>query len=140
MRSLVAVLGLICVAPAAWAQLPPPQEPPVEQQATPQQAAPQQAAQPQSQSAWSAQFSGENWSIEETSLEPTLVRFYLKMNRFYSGGAGEPRLIFERRAKALVRAGDFATYQIVDYKESLNSFLFGGQRIAEGTIRLIPKM
>mgnify|MGYP006141765035 CR=1 FL=1 len=36
---------------------------------------------------------------------PTLVRFTLKMNRFYSGGAGEARLIVERRAKALVRAG-----------------------------------
>ena len=130
MRSLFAALAVICAAPAAWAQLPPQQDP------SPQQ----QAAQPQSQSAWSAQFSGENWTIEETSLEPTLVRFYLKMNRFYSGGAGEPRLIFERRAKKLVRAGDFATYQVVDYKESLNSFLFGGQRIAEGTIRLIPKM
>lgn len=133
MRRFAFVLGLICSANAVWAQSMPPQEPPpTEQLPTEQQAEPQ--------SAWSAQFSGENWSLEETRLEPTLVRFTLKMNRFYSGGAGEARLIVERRAKALVRAGDFYSYQIVEYQESLNSFLFGGQRIAEGTVRLFPKI
>jgi hypothetical protein len=138
MRAFAAVLGLIFSASAAWAQpLPEDLQPQVAPQAQDVQSQP---AQPQSQSAWAAQFSGENWSLEETRLEPTLVRFNLKMNRFYSGGAGEARLIFERRAKALVRAGNFYSYQIVDYKESLNSFLFGGQRIAEGTIRLFPKI
>ena len=133
MRSTVFALGLLCSMPAVRAQAP--AEPP--QQAAPAQQAAQQTQPP---SAWAAQFSGENWSLEETRLEPNLVRFTLKMNRFYSGGAGEPRLIFQRRAQALVRAGDFYSYQIVDYRESLNSFLFGGQRIAEGTIRLLPRI
>jgi hypothetical protein len=96
------------------------------------------AAQSASAEGWSIPV--DNWTVEETRLEPTLVRFNMKMNRFYSGGAGEPRLIFERRAQALVRAGDFYSYQIVDYKESLNSFLFGSQRVVEGTIRLLPKI
>lgn len=133
MRSLVLVLGLACWVSTARAQTP--AEPP--QQPAPAQQASQQSQPP---SAWATQFSGENWSLEETRLEPNLVRFTLKMNRFYSGGAGEPRLIFERRAQSLVRAGDFYSYQIVDYRESLNSFLFGGQRIAEGTIRLLPRI
>lgn len=132
MRWLVALLSLVCSASVAWAQSAPPQTPP--QQAP----APQQPQEPPS--AWKAQFSGENWSLQEIALEPGLVVLRLKMNRFYSGGAGEARLIFERRAQVLTRAGDFAAYQIVNYSESLNSFLFGGQRIAEGTIRLIPKM
>lgn len=129
MRHFAVVLGLICSGSSVWAQASPPQESlPTEQAPKEQQAAPP--------STWAA----ENWSLEETRLEPTLVHFTLKMNRFYSGGAGEARLIVERRAKALVRAGDFYSYQIVEYQESLNSFLFGGQRIAEATIRLFPKI
>lgn len=80
-----------------------------------------------------------NWSIEEARLDAQLVHFDLKMKRYYSGGAGEARLVLSRRAKALVRAGDFATYQIVEYSESLDSSVLGAQRRAEGVIRLIPK-
>lgn len=101
---------------------------------------PQQSQQSQQESVWATQFSSQNWNVSETRLEPLLVHFELKMNRFYSGGAGEAHLIVVRRADALVRVGDFAGYQLVDYRESLNSFLFGGQRIVEATIRLIPKI
>lgn len=80
-----------------------------------------------------------NWSIEEARLDPQLVHFDLKMKRYYSGGAGEARQVFTRRAKALVRAGDFATYQVLEYNESLDSSVLGAQRRAEGVIRLIPK-
>lgn len=81
-----------------------------------------------------------NWDIEEARLDPQLVHFDLKMKRYYAGGAGEARQVFNRRAKALVRAGDFASYQIVEYNESLDSSVLGGQRRAEGVIRLIPKL
>ena len=127
MRLFFAALCLVCNASIAAAQSAAPPQP-------------QQTPELQQQSAWKAQFSGNNWSISETRLEPLLVRFELKMNRFYSGGAGEAHLIFTRRAEAIMRAGDFASYQVVEYRESLNSFLFGGQRIVEGTIRLIPKI
>ena len=81
-----------------------------------------------------------NWDIEEARLDPQLVHFDLKMKRYYAGGAGEARQVFNRRAKALVRAGDFASYQIVEYNESLDSSMLGSQRRAEGVIRLIPKL
>lgn len=81
-----------------------------------------------------------NWNIEEARLDPQLVHFDLKMKRYYAGGAGEARQVFNRRAKALVRAGDFASYQIVEYNESLDSSVLGAQRRAEGVIRLIPKL
>jgi hypothetical protein len=80
-----------------------------------------------------------NWTIEEARLDPQLVHFDLKMKRYYAGGAGEARQVFSRRAKALVRAGDFATYQVLEYNESLDSSVLGAQRRAEGVIRLIPK-
>jgi hypothetical protein len=131
MRLFVAVLCMVCSASAAMAQSSP------QQQAQDQS---RQAQLPPQQSAWQAQFSGSNWSISETRLEPLLVRFEMKMNRFYSGGAGEANLVFRRRAEAIMRAGDFANYEVVDYRESLNSFIFGGQRIVEATIRLIPRI
>lgn len=80
-----------------------------------------------------------NWNIEEARLDPQLVHFDLKMKRYYTGGAGEARQVFTRRAKALVRAGDFATYQVLEYNESIDSSVLGSQRRAEGVIRLIPK-
>lgn len=81
-----------------------------------------------------------NWDIEEARLDPQLVHFDLKMKRYYAGGAGEARQVLNRRAKALVRAGDFASYQIVEYNESLDSSVLGSRRRAEGVIRLIPKL
>lgn len=81
-----------------------------------------------------------NWNIEEAQLDPQLVHFDLKMKRYSSGGGGEARQVFNRRAKALVRAGDFASYQILEYNESLDSSMLGSQRRAEGVIRLIPKL
>jgi len=80
-----------------------------------------------------------NWTIEEARLDPQLVHFDLRMKRYYAGGAGEARQVFTRRAKALVRTGDFATYEVVEYTESLDSSVIGSQRRAEGVIRLIPR-
>lgn len=80
-----------------------------------------------------------NWDIEEARLNPDLVHFDLKMKRFYSGGAGEARQVFERRAKTLVREGNFASYEVLEYSEGIESSVLGSQRTAEGVIRLIPK-
>jgi hypothetical protein len=80
-----------------------------------------------------------NWSIEEARLDPNLVHFDMTMKRYYAGGAGEARQVFNRRAKALVRAGDFAAYEVLEYAESLDSSVLGSQRKVEGVIRLIPK-
>lgn len=80
-----------------------------------------------------------NWEVEETRLDPELIHYQLKMKRYYSGGAGEARLVFERRAKAWVYSGKYSSYQIIEYKESLDSSVLGSQRVTEGVIRLIPK-
>ncbi len=80
-----------------------------------------------------------NWEIEEARLSPELVHFNLKMKRYYAGGAGEARVVFNRRAKDLMRAGDFASYQILEYNEGMESSVLGSQRITEGVIKLIPK-
>lgn len=80
-----------------------------------------------------------NWDIEEARLDPDLVHYKLKMKRYYSGGAGEARQVVERRAKGWVRGGKYASYQILEYSESLDSSVLGSQRITEAVIRLVPK-
>ncbi len=77
-----------------------------------------------------------NWEIQETRFPENHVHFLLSMKRYYSGGAGEARLVFHRRAKELMRAGGYGGYDIVEYVEGMESSVLGAQRTVEGVIRL----
>jgi hypothetical protein len=77
-----------------------------------------------------------NWEIEEAKFPGDHYKMSLRMKRYYAGGAGEARQVFQHRAKELVRAGGFDGYQIVEYTESLDSSVLGSQRTAEGVILL----
>jgi|GEM_PF-640368 len=77
-----------------------------------------------------------NWEIEEAPLPDDHIHFNLKMKRYYAGGAGEARVVFNRRAKDLVQYGGFEGYQILEYNEGMESSVLGSQRVAQGVIRL----
>lgn len=77
-----------------------------------------------------------NWEIEEARLPENHVHFQMSMKRYYAGGAGEARALFNRRAKALVREGGYSGYEVVEYSEALDSSVLGSKRTAEGVIRL----
>ena len=77
-----------------------------------------------------------NWDIEEARLPENHVHFQLSMKRYYTGGAGEARAVFNRRAKALMREGGYSGYEIVEYSEGMDSSVLGAKRTAEGVIRL----
>lgn len=78
-----------------------------------------------------------NWEIEEARFPEHHVHFQMKMKRYYSGGAGEARAVFNRRARELMRTGGYTGFEVVEYTESLDSSLLGSQRKAEGVIRLV---
>ncbi len=80
-----------------------------------------------------------NWEIQEARFPENTIHFQLSMKRYYAGGAGEARQIFHRRAKELMRAGGFGSYEVVEYSESMDSSVIGSQRTAEGVIRLLRK-
>ncbi len=80
-----------------------------------------------------------NWNIEEARLPENHVHFQMSMKRYYTGGAGEARAVFNRRAKTLMREGGYAGYEIVEYAEALDSSVLGSKRTAEGVIRLTKK-
>jgi hypothetical protein len=80
-----------------------------------------------------------NWEIEEAPLPDNYVHFALKMKRYYAGGAGEARVVFNRRAKDLVQYGGFDAYEVLEYSEGIESSMLGSQRVCEGVIRLRHK-
>lgn len=80
-----------------------------------------------------------NWEIQEARFPENHVHFQLAMKRYYAGGAGEARVIFHRRAKELMRAGGYASYEVVEYAEGMESSLLGSQRTAEGVVRFVRK-
>jgi hypothetical protein len=77
-----------------------------------------------------------NWEIQEARFPENHVHFLMSMKRYYAGGAGEARQVFNRRAKELMRAGGFGGYEIVEYSEGMESSVLGAQRTVEGVIRL----
>ncbi len=81
-----------------------------------------------------------NWKIEQAAFPGDHVHLSLQMKRYYSGGAGEARQMFHRRAKQIVRDGGYAGYEVVEYTEGLESSVLGSQRVAEGVIALTRKI
>ena len=77
-----------------------------------------------------------NWNVREAKFPDDHYRLSMQMKRFYTGGAGEARVVFNRRADELMHLGGFDGYQILDYSEGLESSVIGSQRVAEGTIVL----
>ena len=80
-----------------------------------------------------------NWEIEQASFPDRYYHLSLKMKRVYSGGAGEARVVFQQRAKELMRQNGFDTYTVVEYTEGLDSSVLGSQRVAQGVIQLTRK-
>jgi hypothetical protein len=78
-----------------------------------------------------------NWEIEESKLSPDVYRFSMKMKRYHTGGAGESMQALKRRASQLQYENGFASYQILEYTEGIDSHTIGARRVAEGTIRLV---
>jgi hypothetical protein len=77
-----------------------------------------------------------NWEIEEAAFPEDHYRLSLRMKRFYNGGAGESRVVFNHRADELMRKGGFDGYRILDYTEGVESSVLGSQRVSAGTIVL----
>lgn len=77
-----------------------------------------------------------NWEIREARYPGNHYQLLLQMKRTYSGGAGEARVVFHRRAKELMMAGGFDSYEVVEYAEGMDSSVLGAQRNAAGVVRL----
>lgn len=80
-----------------------------------------------------------NWEIREAKFPEDRYHLSLKMKRYYTGGAGEARAVFQRRARELAQREGFRDFQTLEYREGLDSNAIGSQRTAEGVILLVRK-
>lgn len=85
---------------------------------------------------WTLDPLSANWQVDEMPLGEDRFRLRLQMRRFYTGGGGEARVVFEQRARELARLNDYDDFQVVEYSERLDSAMFASQRKAEGVILL----
>lgn len=78
-----------------------------------------------------------NWEIVETRLGQGEYQLALRKKAFSTGGDGEARQIFQRRAAKLARDGGYAGYQILSYSEGIESTTFPAARsVSEGVVRM----
>lgn len=77
-----------------------------------------------------------NWEIQEAQFPDDHYMLSMKMKRYYTGGAGEARQVFNRRARDLANVSGFSGYKVLEYSEALDSNAIGSQRTAEGVIVL----
>ena len=78
-----------------------------------------------------------NWTINEARMGEDRYRLNLRMKVLHSGGDGEARQVFARRAAQLSGQPGFGAYEIVFWQEGLESTRPFAQRVAEGEIRLV---
>lgn len=78
-----------------------------------------------------------NWSINESKLADDRYMLQLRMNRIHSGGDGEARLVFNRRAAQLAHDKGYGGYQVLSYSEGIDSTLLMAQRVSEGVVLLV---
>lgn len=78
-----------------------------------------------------------NWNVREARIAEDRYALALRMRRIHSGGNGEARAVFERRAAQLAHEGGFSGYRILTYSEGIESTPLLAQRVAEGTIQLV---
>lgn len=79
-----------------------------------------------------------NWGVDEELLPNDEVRLRLSMLRIHSGGDGEARVHFLRRAQGIAAENGYRDVLVLRYAEGIDSRLPFAQRYAEGVIRLIP--
>jgi hypothetical protein len=81
-----------------------------------------------------------NWDVKEVRLADTQYQLLMRLKRYHTGGDGEARQIFQRRAAKLARDGGYAGYQIMSYTEGIDSStLPAAQIVAEGVVLLVGK-
>ncbi|WP_139379396.1 hypothetical protein [Zoogloea sp. LCSB751] len=78
-----------------------------------------------------------NWSIEEARQGDDRYLLALRLKAIHSGGDGEARQVFKRRAAQLAGQPGFASYEVISWQEGLESTRPFAQRVAFGELRLV---
>lgn len=77
-----------------------------------------------------------NWQVAQAQLGPDRYFLSMRMKRLATGGDGEARVAFNRRAVRIAHEAGYAGYQVLAYSEGIESF-YPAQRVGEGVILLL---
>jgi len=76
-----------------------------------------------------------NWRIEQQELGADRYAFALTKKRFATGGDGEAMQVFRRRVDQLVSEKGYASFQLVEYTEAIESHVPIAQRVSRGVVQ-----
>lgn len=78
-----------------------------------------------------------NWTIEEVQTAEGRYRLALRLKDLHSGGEGEARQVFLRRAAQLALQPGYGGYELTGWQEGVESSRPFARRVAFGEIRLL---
>lgn len=78
-----------------------------------------------------------NWTIEESRQSDDHYIMALRHKAMHSGGGGEARQVFARRAAQLAGQPGFGAYEVVRWQTGIESGRPFAQRVAYGEVRLV---
>ena len=78
-----------------------------------------------------------NWQIGEREMGADRYQIALRMKRFTTGGDGEAKQTFNRRAVQVAHDKGAAGYRVIEYTEGIESTVPVAQRVASGVIEFV---
>ncbi|NTV10545.1 MAG: hypothetical protein HGA47_07195 [Zoogloea sp.] len=79
-----------------------------------------------------------NWEIREARLGDDRVRIQMRLRAVHTGGEGEARQVFQRRAEELARLYG-GRFEIMAFNQGIESSRPFARNVAEGEIRLFKE-
>lgn len=78
-----------------------------------------------------------NWEVKAEQVDDTRVAISLRKKRFSSGGDGEARALFQRKAQQLAEDNGFEGFSVLSYAEGIDSETTYARRVSRGVVRLV---
>jgi hypothetical protein len=78
-----------------------------------------------------------NWTIQEARQGEDRYTLALRLKAVHSGGDGEARQVFSRRAAQLAGQPGFGAYEVMSWQEGVESSRPFARRVAYGEVRLL---
>lgn len=76
-----------------------------------------------------------NWRVEQYDLGNGRYAIAMRKKRFTTGGDGESPQIFRRRVDQIQREQGFASYEVVEFSEGIESNVPIAQRVSRGVVQ-----
>ncbi len=76
-----------------------------------------------------------NWRVEQHDLGSGRYAIAMTKKRFTTGGDGESPQIFRRRIDQIRREHGFASYEVIEFSEGIESNVLIAQRVSRGIVQ-----